>query len=123
MLEVPLGDELACGVSREPSLAMAQELRDLVVTDEIVLVVVKDGDEHVEVREQVADLAGGSQGDPEVGALPPVGEGWVEVVSGRLDGVAERLEEATHEVLATAGRKARDGCLQRDGGVDELGAV
>jgi hypothetical protein len=75
-------------VRREPAFAVAEELRYLVVADEVVLVVVEDGDEHVEVGEQVADLASRSQGDAKIGALPPVGERRVEVTSGRLDGVA-----------------------------------
>ena len=57
VLQVAAGDQLALGVRREPALAVAQQLLDLVVADPVVLVVVEHRDEHVEVGEQVAQAA------------------------------------------------------------------
>ena len=60
MLQVTLRDELARRVRREPTLAVTKELRDLVVADEVVLLVVEHRHEDVDVREKIAQLARGA---------------------------------------------------------------
>ena len=47
-------DQLALGMRGQPALAVAQQLLHLVVADPVVLVVVQHRDQHIEVREQVA---------------------------------------------------------------------
>jgi hypothetical protein len=54
VLQVAVHDQLALGRAGKPALAATHELLDLLVPDPVVLLRVEDGDEHVEVREQLA---------------------------------------------------------------------
>jgi hypothetical protein len=123
VLEVAGGDGLAFGVVGEPAVAEAQELVDLLVADEVVLVVVEDGQEDVEVGEELAQGAGAGELDGPVGGHAP---GGVVVVEGEAlggDGVTERLEEAAQEWFAAATGDAGQAGDERERELGELGAL
>ena len=84
VLQVAAGDQLALGVRGQPALAVAQQLLDLVVADPVVLVVVEHRDQHVEVRQQLAQRQRRARASTrEVRALAPVGNAVVERVARR----------------------------------------
>src|SRR5262249_10625748 len=88
----------------QPALAMTQQLLDLIVSNPVVLLVVQYRDQYVQVRQQLAQSPRRSQRDSEQPARPESGHALVEFVAGRLDLVAERLEQrAKKSVAATAG--------------------
>ena len=102
MLEVAARDQLALGVRRPASPRRAQQLLDLVVADPVVLVVVEHRDEHVQVRQQVAQAHRRRQASTvKYGSSPHSGNcsssGCVD-----RDRVAERLEQPPQELLAAA---------------------
>src|SRR5205085_3436890 len=96
---------------------------DLVLADPVVLLAVENGHEHVEVREQLAQRARRLELDGEVGAVAPLGEGFVEGVALGAHLVAERLEEAAKERLAPAARKHDDARDEWERRLDEVGAL
>jgi hypothetical protein len=75
------------------------------------------------VVEQVGEpnLSGKTQ--REMSAAAPVRERGIERKRLDGDGVAERLEQAPHKVLAAAGRDGRQRGLQRHGGGRQLGPL
>jgi hypothetical protein len=82
VLEVAGGDGLAFGVVGEPAVAEAEELVDLLVADVVVLVVVEDGEEDVEVGEELAQGAAAGELDGPVGGHAPAGVGGVAGIEG-----------------------------------------
>jgi len=123
MLQVARGDERALRVRGEPALAVAHQLRDLVVADPVVLVVVQHRDEHVEVREQVAQARRGAQRERIVGALAPVRKKRVERMGRDVDGVAQGLEQPAQQPRAIATGHGRQRGLERDRRLGQLRAV
>src|SRR4029079_5294689 len=94
------------GVSRrmaiEPALPMTKQLLDFVVTNPVVLLVIENRNEHVQVREQVAQPPGRSQCDREQPARTERRHALVEFVTSRLDRIPKRLEQCTEERFASA---------------------
>ena len=84
MFQVTPGDALLLGMLREPAFAVPQQLLHFVAGYPIVLLVVEDGDQHVEVREQVGQPRRLAQFDREVRPLAPFGELLVERMPGRM---------------------------------------
>src|SRR5260370_21686252 len=72
MLQVTVRDRFALGMRRQPPLATADQLLNLVVADEIMLVVVEYRDEHLKMRQQVAQAAFATKRHREVAAGPPL---------------------------------------------------
>src|SRR3954452_12754038 len=87
-----------------------------------MLLVVEDGDEHVEVVQQVlqADLA--LEGHALVWRIAPGREAPIQLLAVRVHGVAKRLEEAPLEAVAPC-RKDGQGGLERKGLVGQLLAL
>src|SRR5262249_50707531 len=100
--EVAVRDQVLLRMRREPALAVRDELLDLGVADEVVLVVVQYGEEHVEEREAGVDGLLARDLEREDAGAAPRGEVRIEGV--RLDSnlVAERTEEALDERRAPA---------------------
>src|SRR5260370_23969282 len=92
MLQVTVRDRFALGMRRQPPLAAADQLLNLVVVDEIMLVVVEYRDEHVKMRQQVAQAAFATKRHREVAAGPPLCIGFVPNVSLSLYRIPERFE-------------------------------
>ena len=89
-------------MTSQPSLPVAQQFLELVLSDEVVLVVVEHGNEDVEVGQQVGECPLGAELHCEVGPLAPGGERGVERVVLGVNLVAERLEQAAQQRLAAA---------------------
>src|SRR6266567_169747 len=98
---------------RQPALAVAQELFDLILTDPIVLLRVKYGNKNVKVGEQVLQPNGAPQTNGVVGALSPFRKLFIKRVMRRDDVVAQRFEQAPEKCLAPAAGEHRDLYLQR----------
>jgi hypothetical protein len=114
VLEVAVRDERLLGVGGQPVAAAVQQLVDLGLVDPVVLVVVEDGQQHVEMGQQVGQPEIARQREADVTAVAPGRVLLVEADRLHVDGVAERLEEPAHEVLAAAGRHRRQPRLERD---------
>ena len=112
--EVPAHDELALGVLVEPALALVEQLVDLCGAYPVVLAVVGDRQQHVDVRQKLAQSLRSPQRDVVV-ASAGIGLGR------RLDLVAERLEQALGQLLASAERHGRDVRLEKDRRGGQLG--
>ena len=97
----------------EPALTVAKQLLDLVVADPVVLLIIEDRDEHVQVRQQVAQSARRSQRDGEQPARAERRHALVECVTRRFDLVAERLEQRAEERLAAAAGDGREPSFER----------
>jgi hypothetical protein len=102
MLQVPIGDRLALRVIAQPAFAVPQELLDLGLANPVVLVVVEDGNEDVEMGQQVAQAAPRGQLDAPVRAVPPGREVAVQGMPSGRHVVAARLEERTEKAFAAA---------------------
>src|SRR5262249_57185485 len=111
--EIAPGDQLALRMAREPALAVSQELLDLGVADPVVLLPVEDGDEDVELRQQLGQPARPRERDREVRARPEIKHGieWMRLGD---DVVAERSEKAPHHGLAPPARHDGELRNQRD---------
>ena len=92
---------------------MTQQLLDLVVADPVVLLIVENRNEHVQVRQQVAQPARRAQRDREQPARTEDRHALVELVARRLDRVAERLEQRAEECLAAAAGNSREPRFER----------
>src|SRR5438093_7053349 len=108
---------------REPSLAAAQELIDLVAPDPVVLVVVEHRDQYVEVPKQILQPDAPAQGQVVVRTVTPLGSAGVDRLPARLDLVAERHEESLDEARAAAARERGDLRNERNRRFRELGAL
>ena len=97
----------------EPALAVAKQLLDLVVAHPVVLLIVENRNEHVEMRQQVAQPACRAERDGEQPARAERRHALVELVPRRLDLVAERLEQAAKKRLAAAAGHRRESRLER----------
>ena len=69
MPEVPLDDQIPVRVILEPALALGHELLELRVADPVVLPVVEHRQEHVDVRQHLAEPFRRLEGDVLVRAL------------------------------------------------------
>jgi hypothetical protein len=92
-LEVVQGDLVAFWMIGQPALAPGEQLVDLVVADPVVLVVVEDGDEHVEVAQGVPERERVRQHEVVQGAVAPLRVLLVARQPGGLDCVPQGLEQ------------------------------
>lgn len=92
-------------MSGQPAGALGQQLFQLVVADEIMLLVVEDGHQHIEMRQQFGERLGCPDSDGKIGTLSPFGKLLVERMARRFDVITERLEEAVQEAFAAADRQ------------------
>src|SRR5206468_2719871 len=83
-------------------------LLDLVVTDPVVLLVVEHGDQHIEMRQQVAQPASAPQSHAEVVALPPTRERLVQRQTRRFDLIAKRSEQPLEQTVTASRGNHRD---------------
>ena len=90
--DIAIDDQLAIGMTGQPSLTAAQQLLDLGLSHPVVLLRVEHRDQHVEVREQILQAHLTVQLDGEVAALAPFRELLVKGMLDRMDPVPERLE-------------------------------
>lgn len=111
--QVARDDHVSRRMLVQPAFTMTQELLDFVVSNTVVLLVVQYWDQHVQVRQQLAQAARRSQRDSKQPAGPKSGHALVEFVAGRLDVVAERLEERTEKSVAAAARYRPNSSLKR----------
>src|SRR5687768_6601400 len=88
-----------------------------------MLVVVEDRDQDVEVLEQIVESDGRRQCDSVIGAGSPLRVEGVELMAGRLDLIAERLEQSADQRLAAAARHSRERRLQRKGSLHRLRSI
>jgi hypothetical protein len=123
VLEVAVGDQLPFRVGRQPALAAAQQLVDLVAVDPVVLVVVEHRQEHVEMREQIGQPRVAREGESDVAARAPRREPLVERQRLDVDRVAERLEDPPRQLLAAAAWDRGQLGAQRDRGRGQVGAL
>ncbi len=123
VLQVAPRDGLALGMRRQPSLAPANQLVDFVVANPVVLVVVQNGNKHVEMREQIAEPLGARDRYGEIAARAPVAVLLIEGVLLGAHLVAERLEEPPQECLAAAAGKNREASLERKLAARQLGPL
>src|SRR5687768_13623914 len=110
-------------MGREPPFAAREQLVDLVAPHPVMLVVVEHRDEHVEVPEQVLQPGRPTQRDVVVRALTPRGPLRIQWLPRDRDLVAERTEEALDHPRPTAAGQRRYCRLERDRGLDEVGAI
>ena len=100
---------------------MTKQLLDLVVPDPVVLLIVENRNEHVQVRQQVAQPARCSQRNREQPARAERRHALVEFVTRRFDRVAERLEQRAEKRLAAAAGNSRKTCFERQLSRHEVG--
>ena len=120
VLEIAAHDQLLLGMSREPARAAPHQLLDLRVVHPVVLVVVEDGQEDVEVVEEVCEPELARQAKADVAPGPPLRKGWIEQERLHGDLVSEWLEQPAHDLLAAARRHDRELRLERNGRRGEL---
>ena len=121
MHEISRDDHVARGVSVEPALAVAQQLFDLVVTNPVVLLVVEHRNEHIEVRQQVAQPARRAKRDGKQPARAERRHALVELMAGRFDLIAERFEQPAQECLAAAAGNGSETGFERQVSRGEIG--
>lgn len=121
VLQVSAGDRLPLGMRGQPALPAAHEFLHLVVADPVVLVVVEDRNQHVQVRQELAEPPPGAQGHCEIPAGTPVGIQLVKRVLRGLHLVAQGLEQSAKERLASLAGQHRQPCLQRNVACRKLG--
>ena len=102
-----------CRVILEPALAVTKQLFDLVVSHPVVLLIVENRNEHVKMRQQVAQPPRRAERDGEQPARAEGRHALVELVARRVDRVAERLEQRAEECLAAAAGNSRETCFER----------
>jgi len=84
VLQVSIGDQLALGMLAKPALTMSEELFHFRITNPIVLIVVKDRDQHIKMRQQITQPKGAFEPNGVVvGTLTPLREFLVERMSCR----------------------------------------
>src|SRR5262245_34583156 len=103
----------------EPARAVTQQLFDFVVADPIMLLVVERRDQHVEMREQIAQAAMSPQFDSEVLALAPFWRSFVQAAPPRRHRVAYRFEQPPQNLLPAATGQNGDRGLQRQLSLDQ----
>lgn len=118
--EIAAGDQVLVGVAREPALAGAKELVDLVGALPVVLGLVQNGQQHVQLAECVSQPDNTGEAKPDVARVTPVGERVIERDRLGVHGPTQRLEDPVCDHGATAARQHRDHDLQRDGRVGKL---
>ena len=100
---------------------MTKQLLDFVVPDPVVLLIVENRNEHVQVRQEVAQPARCSERDRKQPAWAERRHALVEFVACRFDRVAERLEQRSEESFAAAAGDSRETGLERQLGRHEVG--
>ena len=121
MHEIARDDGVARRMAVEPALPVTKQLFDFVVPNPVVLLIVENRNQHVQVRQQVAQPARCSQRNREQSARAERRHALVEFVTGRFDRIAERLEQRAEERLAAAAGHSRETCFERQLGRRELG--
>jgi hypothetical protein len=119
VLQVAATDQLASGMGRQPRAALVEQLASLVLADPVVLVVVEHRQQHVEMRQQVGEPHPARETDRQVPTGAPGRELVIEGEGGRLDLVAEGLEQRPQHRLAASDRQHRHLDLERERGVGE----
>ena len=76
--------------------AVAQELLDLLVANPVVLLVVENGNQNVQVRQNLSDALGRGKLNGEVATRRAISHAFVERVLDHRHQVAERLEQSWH---------------------------
>lgn len=104
----------------KPVLTSAEELFDLVPGHPVVLLIVEDGQEHVQVVEDVRESPRRPQSNIQIRTRPPRSEPLVEGNPGCRDVVAKRIEQPPNEIGASSTRKHRKVDRQRDRAEGEL---
>ena len=90
-------------VGREPALAVAQQLADFGLADEVVLGRVEGAEQHVQVAEQRGHGRRAGEGQRAVAGRSPPGEARVQRAARDCDRPAERLEQAADEAAMSNG--------------------
>ena len=121
--QVPVGDELTCGMRCEPSLSSAEELVDLVPTDPVVLVVVEHRDEDIKVPKQILQPHDPAEDEVVVGALAPLRPTGIDRLTAGLYFVAKGREQSLDETGTATTRKRRDPSDKGDRRVRQFGAL
>ena len=119
--EVSRNDGVSRWMAIEPALPMTKQLLDFVVADPVVFLVVENRNEHVQVREQVAQPPGRPQCDREQPARTERPHALVEFMTSRLDCIPERLEQRAEERFASAAGNGRESRLERQFRGSEIG--
>ena len=106
------------GMADEPALAVAKQLLHLVVADPVVLLVVEHRNEHVQVRQQVAQPARRAERDGEQPARAERRHALVELVAGRFDRHSREARTMPRRNVSpprqgTAARRASSGSVSR----------
>ena len=83
--EIAARNQFAIRMRGKPGPASSEELLDLVLVDEIVLLKIENGDEHIKVIEKIGEAAFGFQPECHIGARPPFGPGLIQGDGCRLD--------------------------------------
>src|SRR6185503_8517203 len=108
VLQVAPRDESPIGMRGQPALAVAKQLVDFGVAHPVMLLVVEDGNEHVQMREQAGEPLCATQRQREVATGAPLWRASVQCVRRYRHGVAERLEQSAEEHLAASARNDRE---------------
>ena len=101
MLEIASRDEVTLRMRGEPALAVVKQFCHLIITDPIMLVVIKDRNEHVKMRQQLMQRQSPFQGHTEIRAVTPVGKLVIQRMALGSDGVAQRFEQTAEKFFAT----------------------
>jgi hypothetical protein len=121
MNEIAGDDGIARGVAVEPALPVTKQLLDFVVPNPVVLLIIENRNEHVQMRQQVAQPTRCSKRHCKQSARAKGRHALVEFVACRIDRIAERLEQRAEECLATAAGNSRESCFERQLGRHEVG--
>ena len=115
MHEISRDDRVARGMSIEPALAVAKQLFDLVGSNPVVLLVVEHRNEHIQVRQQVAQSARRAERDGKQPARAERRHALVELMACRFDLIAERFEQRRGGMSRRHGREGQRDVLRAAG--------
>ena len=107
MAQVTPDDGVTRRVRSQPALALAQEFLDFIVADPVVLLRVQDGNQHVEVSEEIRKAHISAQLNRVVRTLAPFREPLVQGMMLCRHLVAQRLEQLPQEWFAASARHDR----------------
>src|SRR5260221_2133004 len=123
MTQIAVRDQLTLRMRGEPVLALTKELRNLIVADIVMLVVIENRNQDIQMRQEFAEPDFATESHSKVSAEPPLRVGIIQRMRDRFDGVAKRLEEPPRERLATATGDDRQMRLQWQAPRSKIGAL
>jgi hypothetical protein len=100
VFQIATGDELPLWVPGQPTLTIPEEFRHLILANPVMLLVIQDGDQHIQMAQQVAQAQSAGQGDGVVLAVAPFGRTLVQGMRFPGDVIAQGLKQTSQHGFA-----------------------